>query len=113
MCLIVLSRTLSTTAFSVVGQRSHRQCSNVEAALQSPLFLTQSRPHKLSRLGRFMTESEGEAAAEEENEAGGESMPVVTEEESSAVSDDSSEGGMWKTVLLAGPLFLKFVVVLL
>ena len=88
------------------------------ASLSSPLWT--SRPATFSGK-RYMAESaDPEAGAEpdkqeNEDDASSSSSPELeaeTDSSNSMAEDISTEGGMWKTVLLAGPLFLKFVVVL-
>ena len=56
--------------------------------------------------GRDNSEESESSSISPMDDGEGEEKPVPSE-------DYTTEGGMWKTVILAGPLFLKFVVVLL
>mmetsp|Transcript_14710 Transcript_14710/g.30335 ORF Transcript_14710/g.30335 Transcript_14710/m.30335 type:complete len:180 (-) Transcript_14710:209-748(-) len=117
LCLAALASISSTcVAFSIAGQR----CSAVGQASSSSLF----RPQHKTALPKLQPASTNDFCwsrrmadvpspeAEEGKEPPPEPSAVSTTEETPSNSDEMKEGGMWKTALLAGPLFLKFVVVL-
>ena len=79
-------------------------------ATQSPLFAGRRSRHRRQNLGQLFSsekeDSEGTEAAASESK--------VTKTSSSTSGDDEEEKfGILRTILLAGPLFIKFTIVLL